>query len=49
MLEKRKKGKNSQLCQQHGPKQAVGKAVDPFANRTLPTAVASLLAKVTTS
>jgi hypothetical protein len=39
------------LCQQHGPKllakQAVGKAVVPFANRTLPTAVASLLAKVT--
>jgi hypothetical protein len=30
-------------------KQAVGKAVVPFANRTLPTAVASLLAKVTTS
>jgi hypothetical protein len=28
---------------------AVGKAAVPFANRTLPTAVASLLAKVTTS
>jgi hypothetical protein len=40
-----------QICQQHGPmllaNQAVGKAVVPFANWTLPTAVASLLAKVT--
>jgi hypothetical protein len=39
------------ICQQHGPmllaNQAVGKAVVPFVNRTLPTAVASLLAKVT--
>jgi hypothetical protein len=39
------------ICQQHGPmllaNQAVGKAVVPFANRTLPTAVASLLVKVT--
>jgi hypothetical protein len=30
-------------------KLAVGKAAIPFANRTLPTAVASLLEKVTTS
>jgi hypothetical protein len=40
-----------QICQQHGPtllaNQAVGKAVVPSANRILPTAVASLLAKVT--
>jgi hypothetical protein len=39
------------ICQQHGPtllaNQAVGKAAVAFANRTLPTAVASLLAKVT--
>jgi hypothetical protein len=41
------------LCRQLRPmllaKQAVGKAVIPFANRTLPTVVASLLAKVTAS
>jgi hypothetical protein len=39
------------FCQQHGPmllaNQAVGKAVVPFANRTLPTVVASLLARIT--
>jgi hypothetical protein len=39
------------ICQQPGPmllaNQAVGKAVVPFANRYLPTSVASLLAKVT--
>jgi hypothetical protein len=41
------------LCQQHRPKllakQIVGKAAIPFVNRTLPTVVASLLAKVTTA
>jgi hypothetical protein len=74
--QQKKRAKNSQLCQQHGPKllaklgsfannlvqricqqhrpmllanQAVGKADVPFANRSLPTAVASLLAKVTTA
>jgi hypothetical protein len=42
-----------QICQQLRQmllaNQAVGKAVVPFANRTLPTAVTSLLAKVTAS
>jgi hypothetical protein len=41
------------ICQQLRPmllaNQAVGKAVVPFVKRTLPTAVASLLAKVTAS
>jgi calcineurin-like phosphoesterase len=41
------------ICQQLRPmllaNQAVGKVVVLFANRTLPTAVASLLAKVTSS
>jgi hypothetical protein len=41
------------ICQQLQPmllaKLGVGKAAIPFANRTLPTAVASLLAKITAS
>jgi hypothetical protein len=53
LLAKKTVGKAGLLCQQLRPmllaKQAVGKAVVPFVNRTLPTAVASLLAKVTTS
>jgi hypothetical protein len=54
LLAKQTVGKAGLLCQQPCPADlptawtdAVGKAVVPFANRTLPTVVASLLAKVT--
>jgi hypothetical protein len=56
LLAKQTVGKAGLLCQQPCPAavpiawtEAVGKAVVPFANRTLPIVVASLLAKVTTA